>query len=310
MRRLLDKLLPLFLILSGLFISCSDDLNYSNVLPVTEYPNRTSDFTLWQLAQFNGDSQMGYIIRTDDAKLIVIDGGLQESVKFINDYLVQLGGEVDTWILTHPHKDHMGALEEVIKAGKIKINKIIHSKIDLGKIKKYETANYKSIQEFYALLDSSGILVVDANLKDTFPLGDGVLLKILGIRNENILVNLVNNSSLVFKVSSQNKSVLFLGDLGKEGGVEVLKNVEDNDIASDYVQMSHHGQGGVTKEFYEEVNATYALWPTPVWLWENNLDAKGENSGTWKTMEVREWMRDLKIKKNVVSGLEGNTQIH
>ena len=71
MRRLLDKLLPLFLILSGLFISCSDDLNYSNVLPVTEYPNRTSDFTLWQLAQFNGDSQMGYIIRTDDAKLIL-----------------------------------------------------------------------------------------------------------------------------------------------------------------------------------------------------------------------------------------------
>ncbi len=131
----------------------------------------------------------------------------------------------------------------------------------------------------------------------------------MGDKNEKILVNLVNNSSLAFKISSRSKRILFLGDLGVEGGNEILKNFSAEDLHADYVQMAHHGQDGVDKNFYEQVRATFALWPTPIWLWENNLDAKGYNTGTWKTLAVRRWVEELHIKRNIVSGIEGTQQI-
>lgn len=292
-----------------LLISCTDQDDQLHMLPVKQYVDRTLDFSLWQLDQFGGEVQMGYIIKTDDGKIVVVDGGLKESANILEGYLLQLGGEVDTWLTSHPHKDHIGALSRIIINDRILINKIIHSQIDLDMVQMHEPKNFELIKEYYAILDDSGINIVDANLGENFVLGDGVDLKILGNKNENILVNLVNNSSLVFKISSSNKSILFLGDLGKEGGDVVLNTMGVEKIASDYVQMAHHGQDGVVKEFYKNVNAQYALWPTPTWLWENNLDGKGQNSGKWKTPIVRKWMKELDIKRNFVSGLEGTVQI-
>ena len=71
-------------------------------------------------------------------------------------------------------------------------------------------------------------------------------------------------------------------------------------LASDYVQMAHHGQNGVDKDFYKAVAAKYALWPTPRWLWDVD-SGKGKGSGPWKTLEVRAWMKELGIEKNYVS---------
>ena len=73
--------------------------------------------------------------------------------------------------------------------------------------------------------------------------------------------------------------------------------------------MAHHGQKGVEKDFYEAIQADYALWPTPKWLWENREEGKGYNSGDFKTITVREWMQELGIKRSYVSGLEGTIQI-
>jgi hypothetical protein len=73
--------------------------------------------------------------------------------------------------------------------------------------------------------------------------------------------------------------------------------------------MAHHGQAGVNRSFYEAVDAHFALWPTPKWLWNNQLAGKDVNSGTWKTLEVRQWMVELGIKKSYVSGLDGTIQI-
>ena len=141
-------------------------------------------------------------------------------------------------------------------------------------------------------------------------LGEEILLKILGNKNPEILVNLVNNSSLIFQISSKFKSVLFTGDLGIEGGDKVLENISNSEIKSTHVQMAHHGQAGVSQEFYTAVEAKIALWPTPKWLWNNNLDSKGFDTGKWKTITVRNWMNELQIQKNIVSGIEGTIQIN
>ncbi len=308
-RRTRPKFSGIWLVFALLFITCSDQDDKIAVLPVQEYPERKQDFSLWQLEQFGGESQMGYILRTDDDHIIVVDGGRPYAARFLVDYLVQLGGTVDMWLTTHPHIDHIGALDEIIKDGRVTIKSIVQSTIDEELVKVHEPQSYDLVRDYYQNLKRSGIPVIDVSQGDVFMLGDGVELKILGDRNEKILVNLVNNSSLTFKITSKSKRVLFLGDLGVEGGNEILKNVAPEDLRADYVQMAHHGQDGVDKNFYEQVGAAFALWPTPIWLWENNLDAKGFNTGSWKTLAVRRWVEELHIKRNIVSGIEGTQQI-
>ena len=64
--------------------------------------------------------------------------------------------------------------------------------------------------------------------------------------------------------------------------------------------MAHHGQTGVSEEFYKTVSPNYCLWPTAGWLWEND-SGNGPNSGPWKTLAVRAWMEKLHIEKHYVA---------
>jgi hypothetical protein len=88
-----------FLLLSS--CAFNDDSADLSVLPIKNYPDRTADFSLWQLASFNEEVQMGYIIRTDDNQIIVVDGGGENFARHVNKYIRQLGGVVHLWIVTH-----------------------------------------------------------------------------------------------------------------------------------------------------------------------------------------------------------------
>src|SRR5690606_6120086 len=115
-----------------ILISCEakneDNDDAKDLLNIAYFPDRENDFSLWQLEGRN-QVQMAYIIRTDDNKIIVIDGGLPESKNKLTQYLKQLNGVVDTWIVTHPHLDHAGALLEIIPPKEIKIKRILHVKL-------------------------------------------------------------------------------------------------------------------------------------------------------------------------------------
>ena len=290
--------------------SCSNSEEYIMKLDVKSFPSRTQDFSLWQLKPFFHEVQMGYIIKTDDDRITVIDGGLPQSIKTVTEYIQQFGGHVHTWVTTHPHLDHIGVLQEAIYQGEIKIDRILHSKLDEDWTFKNESEGAALASNYYKNLDESGISIIDVKKGDLFSVGDGVDLQIIAIKNDSITLNAINNSSLIFKIKSKSKSVLFLGDLGVEGGDAILKSTDHQNLKADYVQMAHHGQNGVGLELYKAVNADYALWPTPKWLWENKAPNQGPGTGKYQTPEVRGWVKnELGIKKSYVAGLEGNVQI-
>ena len=290
-------------------LSCAKSEDYTESLEITLFPDRTRDFSLWQLEPFYDEVQMSYILKTDDSNIAVVDGGGVASGHILESYLMQLGGEVDTWVLSHPHSDHVGALMEIIKSGRVKIGRILYVSLNETWVKTNEPNVYDLGVQFNALLQTAQAEKVAVEVGEVFELGAGVEMRVLGAFNEAITSNAVNNSSLVFSVRSDSKSVLFLGDLGIAGGDLLLSNTNPEEIKADYVQMAHHGQHGVDRAFYEAVDAKYALWPTPKWLWENRADGKGYNSGNFKTFVVRQWMEELGIKRNYVSGLEGTVQI-
>ena len=111
---------------------------------------------------------------------------------------------------------------------------------------------------------------------------------------------------MVFTIDTGETKLLILGDIGEKSSEKLLKN-QKKKLKSDIVQMSHHGQQGATKELYEAVNPKICLWPTPEWLWNNDIGT-GENTGPWKTLETRNWMQQLKVKEHYVAK-DGNITI-
>ncbi|HQM47336.1 MAG TPA: hypothetical protein PLJ71_01545, partial [Candidatus Hydrogenedentes bacterium] len=156
----------------------------------------------------------------------------------------------------------------------------------------------ESYTRFEQTLKDAGRKVEALSLGQNFEI-DGIQLEVLGVRNPEITNNAINNSSLVLRLADGVKSVLFLGDLGLEGGEKLLKSPYASRLPSDYVQMAHHGQNGVNEAFYQQARPAYCLWPTPKWLWDND-NGGGTGSGHWHTLEVRAWMDKMPIKKHYV----------
>jgi beta-lactamase superfamily II metal-dependent hydrolase len=257
-------------------------------------------FDLWQLPSQTPSQMNSYVIQTENDSVIVIDGGNTGDASYLRGFLAALGNKVSHWFITHPHSDHANAFIEIIQSpADLKIENILGSMPEEEWIEKYEPTELYTIKDLNKALKESNRKMYELVPGQLIEI-DGIKIEILSTVNPEIIYNPINNSSLVMKITDDCKSVLFLGDLGVQGGNKLLEGPLSNKLKSDYVQMAHHGQNGVNKEFYEKVGADYALWPTPLWLW-NNDNGGGKNSGPWKTLEVRQWMKELGVKENYVS---------
>ncbi|SFU54989.1 N-acetyl-beta-hexosaminidase [Porphyromonadaceae bacterium KHP3R9] len=279
-------------------------MGYINQQPT--YTRQDDTFTLWQLPSQINTIGNSYIIRTDDGKVIVIDGGVKEEEGYLRGFIGALGNIVDCWFVTHPHPDHIGALTRILENPKgIGVRQICHSTFSDSLLNgepdyKGEALNY------YEAAKKSGATVTEATLGMTFAFGQ-TTLRILGIKNEELKSNPYNNSSMVIKVWDPLKSVLFLGDLGKESGDKLLYGPYRDQLDCDYIQMSHHGQSGVSMDFYRTVKFRACLWPTPTWVYDNDA-GKGFNTHILTTIETRNTIEALNISENYLS-FEGVTRI-
>ena len=182
-------------------------------------------------------------------------------------------------ILRNPRDLHVGALYQ--------------SSLDPDWYQAVEEDAIDFSDHFYAAVRESRISNVEVELGMEITM-DGVTCEVLSVRNPELIGNPYNDSSLVLRVSDASKSVLFLGDLGVEGGRKLLASRYGSRLPADYVQMAHHGQNGVDEAVYQAIAPQHCLWPTPLWLW-NNDSGSGPDSGPWTTMQTRAWMDQLGV---------------
>ena len=100
-----------------------------------------------------------------------------------------------------------------------------------------------------------------------------------------------NNAGIVYKLYVNGRSILFLGDMGYEGGNRLLADVGAEALKSDIVQMAHHGQNGVGQAVYQAIDPSICLWPTPDWLWNNS-------GNRYKIAETKGWISRLNVQKH------------
>ena len=264
---------------------------------------RRTTFTLWQLPSQTASQNMSYVLRTHRGRILVMDGGNEGDAEYLRGFLAPLGNRVAAWFVSHPHPDHVDALTVLLKdPGSLKIEHIYGSIPAESWIMQHEpkpATHLNSVREFNRAVAGRGLKVEELSLGQRFNM-DAIKIEIMGIKNPEITGNAINNSSIVMRASDRHKSVLFLGDLGVEGGRKLLSTRFARGLPSDYVQMAHHGQAGVDMDFYRAVQPRFCLWPTPDWLYDNDSGV-GKGSGPWATLTVRQWMDELNVEGHFVS---------
>lgn len=268
----------------------------------------SSDFVFWQLTSTSNTIGMSYVFKMNDGKIAVLDGGevlkghgkngnkdILELMNFIHK--VSGGYHITAWFISHPHPDHVGALYSLLKwphavlnnPSSLKIGTIYYSKLTHEQI-----GNSPFYNSVYSTLENSGFKNVSFTKPGKVITIDKTHFKILSVRNPEIKEAKINNSSMAIRVWDKSKSILFLGDLEIKGGNKLLNGSYRDDLSVDYVQMAHHGNHGVSFDFYRSIYPfKYCLWPTPSWLWTGG--------GHYNTLKYRRLVDSLGVKKNYVA---------
>lgn len=263
------------------------------------------------LTSQSSTQMMSFILKSDE-HLVVIDGGNNCDADYLYSYVKKLGGVVDGWFFTHPHSDHCNAFNTLMENDPdgIEIKGLYYSFLPmeclcdgadpaLPKSKDCQNA-VDSIVRMNAQIKRHGLKVATLQKGDVFVFGEMTLTVLRVVDRALESNNLINNSSAVLRLDADGSSMIFLGDLGVEGGEQLLDTTPPELLKADAVQVAHHGQKGVGREVYEAIGANCCFWCTPEWLWNNDV-GQGFNTHIFKTLITREWMNDMGVKRHYVS---------
>ncbi|MCR4621810.1 MAG: MBL fold metallo-hydrolase [Clostridiales bacterium] len=273
---------------------------------------------LYQLTE-TSELMMSFVMVTDKNNCIVIDGGQPQDMPLLKQYVD--GRHISAWILTHAHMDHIsGFVDEFKKNGgaDFDIEKIYYNfppydelivKTDVEDPEYFRSELNNMLPEFNAVLplfrDKTHIACQGESIDI-----DEVHIDFLFSYHEGLTANLMNDSSLVFKVTTPNKTVLFLGDLGPSGG-DLLFRESRHLLKSDICQMAHHGHGNVGMEVYAEIMPEACMWCCPELIYnEEEVPEYLSDTQRFRRMGLirlygaaltRKWMDILGVKKHYVS---------
>ncbi len=276
--------------------------------------------TMYMLTE-TSEFMMSYVIVTEKNNCIIVDGGRPLDMPLLKQYVG--GRHISAWILTHAHGDHMsGFVDEMAKNG--------CADFDIEKVY-YNFPNYAALitktegvpDVPYFRNELNGMLPAFNRVLDRFrdkahvvTQGesieiDEVKIDFLYTFHDGLYSNLMNDSSLVFKVTTPRKSVLFLGDLGPDGG-DILFRESRHLLKADMVQMAHHGHMNVSMEVYAAILPEACLWNCAHWLYDevevpkylSNVPKLRQMGRIrmYGTAVTRQWMDILGVKTHYVTG--------
>ena len=252
---------------------------------------------LYQLPNQSGTQMMSYLIATPQGGLVAVDGGTQADAPYLRRRIRELGGRVDAWLITHAHYDHVGAMNSILEDPQgIRVEKLYSCIPSLEWLIAKEPRFDNEFREFFAILESARGITAASEMGKAIRV-PGLEIQVLNDLGSGSILSDVNASSILYQCRLGDKRLLFLGDLNKWRGDFLLQ--KGVNFRSEIVQMAHHGQNGVGENVYRAIRPDVCLWPTPRWLWENDLGG-GPDTGPFKTMETRGWMEKMGVRHHAV----------
>lgn len=212
---------------------------------------------------------MGYVIVTENGRLIVVDGGnAGDGEDFFALLAANSEGDpvVETWIMTHPHSDHYGALLDICRkpelASRLTVKELVyHFPADFrdrrgGGIDYV----YPHFEKIHSVTGAEHHLpAVDE--KQTV---DGMTVHYLYTPTDVTILDNPNQLSLIFTVQGGGKKILFTGD-AYHRTMQIAVWRYGSGLKADILQLPHHGLCDTgNMDFYKKADAKTVLIPISV----------------------------------------------
>jgi len=186
------------------------------------------------------------LVQMPENKTMLIDAGNNNDGDDVVSYIKSLGiNKLDILVGTHPHEDHIGGLDTVIKSldvGKVYMPKVSH--------------NTKTFEDVLLAIKSKGLKVSTAQAGVILDAGPSVKAEMLAPNGTGY--ESLNNYSAVIKITFGNTSFLFTGDAETESEIEMLE--KGYNLKSTVLKVGHHGSTTSTSsEFLNAVAPLYAV---------------------------------------------------
>ena len=233
----------IFLFIVG---GCADTtVNKPGVQPTNEI-NKVDIPVIGQLKIHYIDVGQGdSILIQQGSSNMLIDTGTNASTSSLIAYLKSQNiNKINYLVLTHPHEDHIGGADAVIK------------EFDIGTVYMPKVTNTtKTFKDVVKAMNSKGLKVTPPNPGDEFKLGDAncSILSPINTNPKNL-----NTYSIVLKLAFGNNKFLFTGDAQASNEKDMID--KGYDLSADVLKVGHHGSNTSTSQaFLDKVKPKYAV---------------------------------------------------
>lgn len=187
-----------------------------------------------------GDSEF---IELPDGTTMLIDAGTADYGETVVDYIKDLGyKKIDYLIGTHPHADHIGGMQKVVKS------------FDIGSVYMPKAStNTKTYENLLTEIKNKGLKIKTAKAGVSIISENDLKVDILAPNSSKY--DELNNYSAVVKITYKNNKFLYTGDAEKLSEDEIKA-----DVSADVIKVGHHGStSSSSKNFVKNVSPKYAV---------------------------------------------------
>ena len=197
--------------------------------------------------------QADAILLQTEGKNILVDSGLSDSADKLVAELRKLGvKKVDVLVATHPHADHIGGMNAVLK--NFEVGKIY----DSGQV-----TTSKMYQKYLKTVKEKKIPFALLRASDRIEFGsDGAVLEVLGPQ-EPLLKDTrsdLNANSIVMRLAYKHFTMMLAADATSETEARILHAFAKDKVRSQILKVAHHtSKYSNTAAWLEAVNPEVAI---------------------------------------------------
>lgn len=188
--------------------------------------------------------QADSILVMNKNQTMLIDAENNEDGEILVENLRTLGvTKIDYLIGTHPHEDHIGGLDNIIK--NFEIGTIYMPKVQ---------TNTKTFEDVLDAVAEKNLSITTPKINDTFSVGESKC-KILSVENNS---KDLNSCSIVIQMKFDTLSYLFMGDAEEKVEKTILEEFnnannntyisEEESIKANILKVGHHGSDTSSSE--------------------------------------------------------------